>query len=63
MHIEADHTLCGGIGMCESMAPEYFQVGDDGFVEILQAEVDPAERKYVAAAVDACPMQALLADT
>ena len=59
MRIESDHGLCEGIGMCEATADDYFQVGDDGFVEILNPEVTDDERTYVKAAVDACPVHAL----
>ncbi len=41
--IEADRSLCEGIGMCEAQADTYFQIGDDGLVEVLVEEVpDPA---------------------
>lgn len=59
MSIEADYTLCEGLGMCEAMAPDYFEVGDDGQVEILQKQPDAADRTDVKAAIDSCPTLAL----
>ncbi|MFJ9390032.1 ferredoxin [Nocardioides sp. NPDC101246] len=57
--IEADKTVCEGIGMCETQADTYFQIGDDGLVEVLVDEVPDPDRGYVKAAVDSCPVSAL----
>jgi hypothetical protein len=37
--IEADKTVCEGIGMCEAQADNYFQIGDDGLVDVLISAV------------------------
>lgn len=58
-HIEADRHVCEGIGMCETQADSYFQIGDDGLVDVLQADVPESDRAYVQAAVDSCPVSAL----
>ena len=34
MRIEVDRSRCEGLGMCEAMAHELFEVGDDGFVVV-----------------------------
>ena len=59
MRIVVDRDRCEGLGMCEAMAHEFFEVGEDGTVEVLDA--DPAEerRTELTAAVDACPVLAL----
>ena len=59
MRIRADHTVCEGIGMCEATADDYFEVGDDGFVKVLDDSPEESERTYVKAAVEACPVSAL----
>ena len=58
MRIVADRTTCEGLGMCEAMAPDFFEVGEDGFVRVL---ADPAEedRADLSAAADSCPVLAL----
>ena len=33
-HIQVDRPTCEGIGMCETQANEYFQIGDDGIVNL-----------------------------
>lgn len=57
--IEADRHACQGIGMCEAQADDYFEIGEDDTVSVLQAEVPDAHRTYIKAAVEACPVSAL----
>ena len=60
MRIEVDRDRCVGSGTCEMLAPDVFEVGDDGVVAVLRPDVaDDA----VQDAVQQCPTQALrLAD-
>ncbi|GLY39287.1 hypothetical protein Amsp01_053110 [Amycolatopsis sp. NBRC 101858] len=59
MRIEADRGKCDGLGMCEAMAPDFFEVGDDGTVVVLDERPGEEHRTDVAAAVDSCPVLAL----
>jgi ferredoxin len=59
MRIIADTHTCEGLGMCEAMAPEYFEVGDDGHVVVHDDHPVEADRQDITAAVDACPVLAL----
>jgi ferredoxin len=59
MKIIADRRVCEGLGMCEAMAHEFFQVGEDGLVEVLDETPSADHREMVQAAVDACPVSAL----
>ena len=59
MRIEADRAKCDGLGMCEAMAPDFFEVGEDGTVVVLDEHPGEADRQEVAAAADACPVLAL----
>jgi ferredoxin len=59
MRIEADTTRCDGLGMCEAMAPDFFEVGADGTVVVLDERPDERHRADLTAAVDACPVLAL----
>ena len=59
MRIEADRGKCDGLGMCEAMAPDFFEVGDDGTVVVLDERPGEQHRTDVAAAVDSCPVLAL----
>lgn len=61
--IVVDRDRCEGLGMCEAMASDFFEVveDDDGDeqVELLQTEVAEADRARVHAATQACPVLAL----
>ncbi|WP_018156534.1 ferredoxin [Demetria terragena] len=59
MKIVPDRDKCEGLGMCEAMADHFFEVGDDGYVQVLNETPDESERTEVLAAVDACPVLAL----
>ncbi|NKQ52831.1 ferredoxin [Amycolatopsis sp. K13G38] len=59
MRIEADRAKCDGLGMCEAMAPDFFEVGDDGTVVVLEQHPGEQHRQDITAAVDACPVLAL----
>lgn len=59
MRIVADLHKCEGLGMCEAMADQYFEVGEDGRVQLLDGQPDEADRDFVVAAVQACPVAAL----
>lgn len=59
MKIELDRDKCTGIGMCESVAPDYFEIDDDGALVVHRDEADDAQRTEVEAAVLACPTAAL----
>jgi ferredoxin len=59
MRIAADRDTCEGLGMCEAMAPDFFEVGEGGTVDVLDEQPGENHRADVTAAVDACPVLAL----
>ena len=59
MRIIADRNTCEGLGMCEAMAHEFFEVGEDGTVTLLDDQPDEKHRTELQAAVDSCPVSAL----
>lgn len=54
--IAVDRERCVGSGTCEMLAPDVFEVGDDGVVAVLRPA---AEDDAVLDAVQQCPTQAL----
>ena len=54
-----DRDTCEGLGMCEAMAHEYFQLDDDDTMTVLDETPPESERDKVHAAVEACPVMAL----
>ncbi|MFP5020698.1 ferredoxin [Pseudonocardia phyllosphaerae] len=59
MRIVADIGACEGYGMCEAMADDYFEIGDDDLVHITDENPPEGDRDHVHAAVQACPARAL----
>jgi ferredoxin len=59
MRIQVDTDRCTGHGVCESIADDIFEVGDDGMVHLLVEDVDETRRADVESAVAECPTQAL----
>ena len=59
MRIVLDESKCSSLGMCESVAPEFFEVGDDGALALLRDEAGEDQRALLEEAVAACPTAAL----
>jgi ferredoxin len=59
VQIHTDTDRCTGHGICESILPTVFEVGDDGLVRLLGAELPEDLRPALESAVAECPSQAL----
>lgn len=59
MKISFDAERCCSSGMCESFAPDIFEVDDNGYLQILVPEPSEDERSRVETAISACPTEAL----
>jgi ferredoxin len=59
MRINVDTDRCTGHGVCESIADDIFEVGDDGLVHLLIDDIAEARRPEVESAIAECPTQAL----
>jgi ferredoxin len=57
--IALDGERCVGSGACEALAPEIFEVGDDGVVAVLRPKPGAGDLPDVEAAVRTCPTRAL----
>jgi ferredoxin len=57
--VEVDRDRCASTGGCEAAAPEVFEIGDDGELQILQPEPPEELLSAVRRAVGACPTRAL----
>ncbi|WP_435061951.1 ferredoxin [Amycolatopsis thermoflava] len=59
MEIIVDRAKCTSLGICESLAPDVFEVDDNGEL-VLKAETVPdGLRDDVEAAIAGCPTEAL----
>jgi ferredoxin len=59
MKVIVDFAKCTGLGICESMAPEFFEVNDDGELVLLRDDITDDELQSVEEAVSGCPTEAL----
>jgi pyruvate,orthophosphate dikinase len=59
MKITVDRTKCTSLGICESLAPEYFEVDQNGELAILHDDVPAEQRVLIEQAVAGCPTAAL----
>jgi ferredoxin len=59
MKVTADYDLCEANGLCESFAPETFELDDDDNLNILDDRVTDENLAAVQQAVASCPKAAL----
>lgn len=64
MKVIVDLEVCQGHAQCEAVAPEVFEVNDDGLVQLLDDSPPESMRSQVEEAVRLCPADAIrLADS
>ena len=59
MKIKVDFDLCESNGLCESLAPQVFELDDDDFLQLHKEEIGPDDEDAVRRAVAACPRAAI----
>lgn len=59
MKIIVDRTKCTGLGICESLAPDAFEINDEGELVLKTEEVPDGQLADVESAVSGCPTEAL----
>ena len=59
MKIVVDWPKCSGIGICESIAPKYYEVNDEGELVLLQEDVAVDDIEAITKTVAECPTGAL----
>ena len=59
MKIVVDFDRCASNGRCMEIAPELFEVRDDGYLYVLNEHPDESSRALVEEAVANCPTQAI----
>ncbi len=57
--IVVDFDACQSNAVCMSIAPDIFEVRDDGYLYVLDEHPAEARRRDVEEAVAACPTQAI----
>lgn len=59
MRVEVDRARCEGHGVCEELAPELYQLDDDGELVILLDPVPAELARKAEAGARLCPVAAL----
>lgn len=59
MRVCVDYDKCTGLGLCESLAPDFFEVDDDGSLLLLKETGSEDQRAELEEAVRSCPTEAL----
>jgi len=59
MKILFDENVCASTGMCEAVAPDNFEIADDGYLQIHDVTPPEDQRALMHDAVTACPTGAL----
>jgi ferredoxin len=59
MKVFVDDQCCRGHGMCTTLCPDVFVINDDGYAEVVVAQVPSAQQDAAHEAIDCCPEQAI----
>ncbi|WP_329410236.1 ferredoxin [Nocardia vinacea] len=59
MRVVVDRSKCTGLGICESLAPKFFEIDDNGELVQLEEAITDHELAAVEEAVQGCPTEAL----
>jgi ferredoxin len=59
MKVTVDRAKCTGLGICEAMAPDVFEVDENGDLVLLTETVSADQLDEARAAVEGCPTEAL----
>lgn len=59
MRIIVDREKCSGLGICESVAPDFFEIGEDGAMVLHEEFVTEDRLDELHEACEGCPTEAL----
>ncbi|MFF0284201.1 ferredoxin [Rhodococcus aetherivorans] len=57
--VVVDMSKCSGLGLCEAVSPDVFEIGDDGDLIVHTTSVDAGRTAELQEAAAACPTQAI----
>jgi ferredoxin len=59
MKVHVNPDICAGFGICLGIAPEVFELHEDGYAVVLVSEVKPEDEDLMRRAASQCPSQAI----
>jgi ferredoxin len=60
MKVVVDSETCLGCGVCESIAPDIFNLGDEIYAKVIMNPVPEQMRGVVEEAISECPEEAIM---
>jgi ferredoxin len=60
MKARVDLEACIGAAACVAIAPEVFELGDDGLAQVIDDKDREAEENLLLEAAEGCPVQAVI---
>lgn len=61
MKVEVDKDVCIGCGLCPSIAPDLFEMGDDGKAHTITSDVPAGLQDEAKESESSCPVNAIVA--
>lgn len=59
MKVQINSEICAGFGICTGIAPEVFELHQDGYAVVLVSEVAPENEDTMRRAESQCPARAI----
>ena len=59
MQVKVNKDLCIGCGACQAIAPDVFEIEDDGLASAITDEVKDNQKEDVIDALEGCPTSAI----
>ena len=59
MQVKVNKDLCIGCGACQAIAPDVFEIEDDGLAHAITDEVQDNQKEDVIDALEGCPTSAI----
>lgn len=59
MKVRVNSEICAGFGICTGIAPEVFELHEDGYAVVLVGEVAPEDEDTMRRAESQCPARAI----
>ncbi|RZK00794.1 MAG: ferredoxin [Novosphingobium sp.] len=59
MKVQVNPDICAGFGICTGIAPEVFELHEDGYAVVLVTGVAPEDEDTMRRAENQCPARAI----
>jgi ferredoxin len=59
MKVHVNPEICAGFGICLGIAPDVFELHEDGYAIVLVSDVKPEDEDMIHRAVSQCPSRAI----